>query len=51
MTGLRTWLTGARPRTWPASLVPPFVGTAASDAAANGDIEWWRAAFALIVSL
>lgn len=51
MTGIRTWLTGARPRTWPASLVPPFVGTAASDAAANGDIVWWRAAFALIVSL
>ena len=51
MTGLRTWLAGARPRTWPASLVPPFVGTAASDAAADGTVVWWRAAFALVVSL
>ncbi len=31
--------------------MPPFVGTAASDAAAEGAIVWWRAAFALIVSL
>ncbi len=51
MTGVRTWLAGSRPRTWPASLVPPFVGTAASDAAADGAVVWWRAAFALIVSL
>ena len=51
MTGVRSWLAGSRPRTWPASLVPPFVGTAASDAAADGAIVWWRAAFALIVSL
>ncbi len=45
------WLAGARPRTWPASLVPPFVGTAASDAAADGVVVWWRAACALVVSL
>ncbi|WP_423923310.1 1,4-dihydroxy-2-naphthoate polyprenyltransferase [Candidatus Poriferisodalis sp.] len=51
MTGVRTWLAGARPRTWPASLVPPFVGTAASDAAAEGAIVWWRAVCALVVSL
>lgn len=51
MTGARTWLAGARPRTWPASLVPPFVGTAASDAAAEGAIVWWRAVCALVVSL
>lgn len=51
MTGARTWLVGARPRTWPASLVPPFVGTAASDAAADGAIVWWRAVCALVVSL
>ena len=51
MTGARNWLAGARPRTWPASLVPPFVGTAASDAAADGAVVWWRAACALVVSL
>ncbi|WP_420443318.1 1,4-dihydroxy-2-naphthoate polyprenyltransferase [Candidatus Poriferisodalis sp.] len=51
MTGVRNWLAGARPRTWPASLVPPFVGTAASDAAAAGAIVWWRAVCALVVSL
>ena len=51
MTNPRTWLAGARPRTWPASLVPPFVGTAASDAAADGAIVWWRAVCALVVSL
>ena len=31
--------------------MPPFVGTAASDAAADGTVVWWRAAFALVVSL
>ena len=51
MSGARVWLAGARPRTWPASLVPPFVGTAASDAAADGTIVWWRGACALVVSL
>ncbi|WP_419841042.1 1,4-dihydroxy-2-naphthoate polyprenyltransferase [Candidatus Poriferisodalis sp.] len=51
MADARTWLAGARPRTWPASLVPPFVGTAASDAAVEGAVVWWRAACALIVSL
>ncbi len=51
MTSARNWLAGARPRTWPASLVPPFVGTAASEAMADGEVVWWRAGFALIVSL
>ncbi|WP_419945973.1 1,4-dihydroxy-2-naphthoate polyprenyltransferase [Candidatus Poriferisodalis sp.] len=51
MTNTREWLAGARPPTWPASLVPPFVGTAASDAAADGAVVWWRAACALVVSL
>ena len=48
----RPWLAGARPRTLPASLVPVIVGTAAADAVANGSgLIWWRAIFALIVSL
>ena len=51
MTAACDWLAGARPRTWPASLVPPFVGTAASEAMADGEVVWWRAGFALIVSL
>ena len=45
------WLAGARPRTWPASVVPVFVGTAASNAAIDDGVIWWRAACALVVGL
>ncbi|MYG94066.1 MAG: 1,4-dihydroxy-2-naphthoate polyprenyltransferase [Acidimicrobiia bacterium] len=41
------WLRGARPRTWPASLVPVVVGTAA----VAPDVIWWRASLALVVAL
>ncbi|MCY4163642.1 MAG: 1,4-dihydroxy-2-naphthoate polyprenyltransferase [bacterium] len=40
------WLLGARPRTWPASVVPVAVGTAA----VAPDVIWWRAATALVVA-
>ena len=43
------WLTGARPRTLPAAVVPVLVGTAV--AAAQGDVVWWRAVAALVVAL
>ena len=43
------WVLGARPRTLPAAIVPVAVGTGA--AAALGDVVWWRAAAALVVSL
>ena len=43
------WLAGARPRTLPASAVPVVVGTAV--ARAGGQVIWWRAVAALVVSL
>ena len=43
------WLAGARPRTLPASAVPVLVGTA--DAHAGGQVIWWRAVAALVVSV
>jgi 1,4-dihydroxy-2-naphthoate polyprenyltransferase len=43
------WLTGARPRTLPASAVPVVVGTAAAGAA--GSVIWWRAAVAMVVAV
>jgi 1,4-dihydroxy-2-naphthoate octaprenyltransferase len=43
------WFHGARPRTLPASAVPVLVGTAA--AAAYGEVIWWRAVAALVVSV
>lgn len=49
MTSARQWLAGARPRTWPAALVPVVVGTAAADL--DQGIVWWRAGAALVVSL
>ncbi len=49
MTGARQWLAGARPRTWPAALVPVVVGTAAADL--DQGIVLWRAGAALVVSL
>jgi 1,4-dihydroxy-2-naphthoate octaprenyltransferase len=43
------WLAGARPRTLPASAVPVLVGTAVARAA--GQVVWWRAVAALVVSV
>ena len=48
-TGWRLWLAGARPRTWPAAVVPVVVGTAAASGVVP--IIWWRAAAALVVSV
>jgi 1,4-dihydroxy-2-naphthoate octaprenyltransferase len=49
VTTTNTWVTGARPRTLPASAVPVVVGTAV--AAAEGSVIWWRAVAALVVSV
>lgn len=43
------WVAGARPRTLPASAVPVVVGTAV--AYAGGQVIWWRAVVALVVSV
>ncbi|HVM04987.1 MAG TPA: 1,4-dihydroxy-2-naphthoate polyprenyltransferase [Acidimicrobiales bacterium] len=43
------WVAGARPRTLPAAVVPVLVGTAV--AASQGGVVWWRAVFALVVSV
>ena len=48
MTASR-WVVGARPRTLPAAVVPVLVGTAV--ASSQGGVVWWRALFALVVSL
>lgn len=48
--GVRSiWVAGARPRTLPAAVVPVAVGTGV--AAVDGEVIWWRAAAALVVSL
>ncbi len=44
-----TWLTGARPRTLPAAVIPVAVGTGA--ATADGSPVWWRVPLALVVAL
>jgi 1,4-dihydroxy-2-naphthoate octaprenyltransferase len=43
------WVLGARPRTLPAAVVPVAVGTGV--VAAQGEVIWWRAVAALVVSL
>jgi 1,4-dihydroxy-2-naphthoate octaprenyltransferase len=43
------WLAGARPKTLGASVAPVLVGTAV--ASRYGDVIWWRAAAALVVSV
>ncbi len=47
---MNKWIAGARPRTLPAAIVPVAAGTAAAYNA-TGDVIWWRAVAALIVSL
>jgi 1,4-dihydroxy-2-naphthoate octaprenyltransferase len=49
VTTAREWVAGARPRTFPAAIVPVVVGTAV--AAAGGSVIWWRSLYALIVAL
>jgi 1,4-dihydroxy-2-naphthoate polyprenyltransferase len=46
---MRRWITGARPRTLPAAVVPVALG--ATCAVGAGDVVWWRVALALVVSL
>jgi 1,4-dihydroxy-2-naphthoate octaprenyltransferase len=46
---VNAWVTGARPRTLPAAVVPVLVGTGV--ASATGGVIWWRAGAALIVAL
>ncbi len=43
------WVEGARPKTLPAAVVPVAVGTAV--AFSQGQVIWWRALAALVVSL
>ncbi len=51
MTGaMSRWITGARPRTLPAAVVPVAVGSAAAVGVADSFI-WWRALAALVVAL
>jgi 1,4-dihydroxy-2-naphthoate octaprenyltransferase len=47
---MNRWITGARPRTLPAAVVPVAVGAAAA-VGEPSDVVWWRVAAALIVSL
>lgn len=49
MATLSQWVSGSRPRTLPASLVPVAVGTGVAVGA--GSAVWWRAAVAAFVSL
>ncbi len=46
---MNRWVSGARPRTLPAAVVPVAVGTAV--AAGTGGVTWWRAAAALMVAV
>ena len=47
---MNRWITGARPRTLPAAVVPVAVGAAAA-VGEPADIVWWRVIAALVVSL
>ena len=46
---MKRWITGARPRTLPAAVVPVAIGAAAAVGA--GSITWWRVVACLVVSL
>jgi 1,4-dihydroxy-2-naphthoate octaprenyltransferase len=49
---MNRWITGARPRTLPAAVVPVAVGAAAAiGVEGSGGVVWWRVALALVVSL
>jgi 1,4-dihydroxy-2-naphthoate octaprenyltransferase len=54
VTSPADWLAGARPRTLPAAVAPVLAGTAVAayvDGAGLGDLAWWKALLALVVSL
>ncbi|SEC32560.1 1,4-dihydroxy-2-naphthoate prenyltransferase [Nocardioides exalbidus] len=54
MTSPADWLAGARPRTLPAAVAPVLAGTGVAayvDGAPLGDLAWWKALLALVVSL
>ena len=54
MTRVRDWVSGARPRTLPASLAPAIAGSAAAARPGFGwgqGLIWWRLAMALVVAL
>ena len=49
---MNRWITGARPRTLPAAVVPVAVGAAAAvGVESDAGVVWWRVALALVVSL
>jgi 1,4-dihydroxy-2-naphthoate polyprenyltransferase len=48
---MNRWITGARPRTLPAAIVPVAVGAGAATGLADGGIIWWRVVAAGVVSL
>ena len=47
---MNRWITGARPRTLPAAVVPVAVGAAAA-VGEPADVVWWRVVAALVVSV
>ncbi len=49
MAEAREWLTGTRPRTLPAAVVPVLIGTGV--ALGYSRFSWWRALLALVVAL
>ena len=54
MTSSADWIAGARPRTLPAAVAPVLAGTGVAayvDQAGLGDLPWWKALLALVVSL
>ena len=49
---MNVWITGARPRTLPAAVVPVAIGAGAAVGVDGSDgVVWWRVAAALVVSL
>lgn len=48
---MNRWVSGARPRTLPAAVVPVLVGTACAAGEVEGGIIWWRAAAALVAAV
>lgn len=48
-TGMNRWIVGARPRTWPAAVVPVLVGTAV--ALHESEASWVRYVLALVVAI
>ncbi len=49
MASAAQWFEGSRPRTYPNAIAPVIAGTGA--AGWLGDIVWWKAVLALVVSV